>query len=263
MSGAEADPWSGLRRFTSARIALGRVGHALPTREVLAFALAHARARDAVHAALDVAAVSADLRALGLEPIAVASDATDRAVYLARPDLGRRLAETSRTELTAVARPADLAIAVADGLSAPAAQRHAVPLLSELGPLLAAAGLSLARPVVATQARVALGEAVAAALGTRAVLVLIGERPGLSAPDSLGAYLTVAPRPGRTTDADRNCLSNVRPEGLSYRLAAARLAWLIREGLRRGLTGVALKDESDGVVLAAAPAGRSIGREQV
>ncbi len=248
MSGPE-DPWAELRRFTPARIALGRAGHAVPTREVLRFGLAHARARDAVHAALDVAPLEDAIRALGFATCRAESAAPDRATYLARPDLGRRLALGSRDVVGGAAREAcDLAIVVADGLSAPAAGRHAAPLLAALRPLATVAGWSLGPVTIATQARVALGDEIGAALRARAVLILIGERPGLSAPDSLGAYLTLAPRVGRT-DAERNCLSNIRPGGMTSEEAAHRIAWLVAEAMRRGVTGVALKDESDRLIL--------------
>ncbi len=244
------DPWSAWRAHTPARIALGRAGHALPTAEVLRIDLAHAQARDAVHAALDVPALSAALAGLGLATLAVASEAPDRATYLRRPDLGRRLGGDAAARLAA-ARPADAADApdvlcvLADGLSALATQRHAVPLLQALLPRLHAAGLRTGpHVVIATQARVALGDAIGAAGAARAVLVLLGERPGLSSPDSLGAYLTWAPRPGRT-DAERNCVSNIRPEGQAPADAARRLAWLCTAAARGGATGVALKDDSD------------------
>lgn len=259
--GSRPDPWSELRRFTSARIALGRAGGGLPTAEALRFALDHARARDAVRADLDGEAVEAEVAALGFATLRVASAAPDRATYLARPDLGRRLSDGSRVALSAAdsspearvdGREAELgvqlAIVVADGLSAPAVARHAVPLLGAMRPWLAASGWRTPPVTIASQARVALGDEIGARLGARAVLVLIGERPGLSAPDSLGAYLTLAPRPGRT-DAERNCLSNIRPEGLSYDLAAFRLAWLIEAAFSRGLSGIALKDESDRLVI--------------
>jgi len=242
---ADDDPWTALRRFTPARLALGRAGASLPTREVLRFALAHAQARDAVHAPFAAETIASGIEALGLRPIEVASAAPDRATYLRRPDLGRRLSEESRARLEAepASRP-DLAIAVADGLSATAVAAHAVPLVAALLDATRPRP-SLAPVAVARQARVALGDEVGVALGARCVLVLIGERPGLSSPDSLGAYLTFDPRPGRT-DAERNCVSNVRPEGLAYAVAAGKLAWLLAESFRRRLTGVALKDESDG-----------------
>jgi ethanolamine ammonia-lyase small subunit len=239
-----ADPWAGLADLTPARIALGRAGSGLPTRAVLDFALAHARARDAVHAALDAAVVAASLRALGHDVVEVKSAAMDRAIYLARPDLGRRLSTASRGDLPAPGSGCDLAFVIADGLSAAAVHAHAAPILAAMEPKIAEAGWRVGPVVVAHQARVALGDEVGQALGARAVAVLIGERPGLSAPDSLGVYLTFDPKPGRS-DAERNCISNIRAEGLSYHEAAFKLAWLVGEALRRRLTGVALKDESD------------------
>ncbi|MGN6526589.1 MAG: ethanolamine ammonia-lyase subunit EutC [Burkholderiaceae bacterium] len=244
------DPWTMLRRHTPARIALGRAGASLPTAEVLRFAAAHAAARDAVHEPLDVDTLAAALRGIGLEPLVAASRAAGRADYLARPDLGRRLDDASRAALEAAPRAAapGPCVVVADGLSAVAAQRHAVPLVAALRAALAepvdGPAVALGPVVVATQARVALGDEIGAALGAPLVLVLIGERPGLSSPDSLGAYLTWAPAPGRV-DSERNCVSNIRPEGLAVPDAARRLAWLLRTSLRRRLTGVGLKDESD------------------
>lgn len=235
-----AEPLARLRRFTTARVALGRAGNALPTDAHLDFIEAHALARDAVHAALDVAALGNDLRALGLEPVVVASRAPDRHTYLVRPDLGRTLDEASEGQLTRC--DPVLAVVIADGLSATAVQRHAVPFLGEALPRLARIGVAAGPAVIALQGRVAIGDAIGAALGAEAVAVLIGERPGLSAPDSLGLYLTWNPRSGRT-DAERNCISNIRPTGQPYATAADTLAWLAGEMRRRRLTGVALKDE--------------------
>jgi ethanolamine ammonia-lyase small subunit len=243
---APPDPWSRLRALTPARIALGRSGSALPTRAVLGFALDHARARDAVHLTFDSAALAARIEALGHKTVTVTSAAADRATYLRRPDLGRRLSGESQALLArrAAPAPADLAIVIGDGLSAAAVSAHALPLLQALAEPTRQAGWRLAPIVLAHQARVALGDEIGALLGARMVVMLIGERPGLSSPDSLGAYLTFDPRPGRT-DAERNCISNIRPAGLSYEAAAFTLAWHVREALRRGLTGVGLKDESD------------------
>lgn len=248
-------PWAGLRRHTAARIALGRAGVSVPTAAHLAFQLAHAQARDAVHAPLDAGALLAGLRALGEAPLQVQSQAADRATYLQRPDLGRRLGESSAAALAALQAPAtDLAFVLADGLSALALQRQALPLFTALRErLLAEGGWAWAPPVVATQARVALGDEVGALLNARCVVVLIGERPGLSAPDSLGLYFSWAPRPG-LVDAQRNCISNVRPEGLPPAAAAAKLQALLREARTRQLSGVELKDELDDRALAAGPA---------
>lgn len=247
-------PWSRLRAHTAARIGLGRAGASLPTAAHLAFQQAHAAARDAVHTPLDVAALRAGLQALGEAPLHVHSRAPDRATYLQRPDLGRRLSEPSAATLAAVqAAPTDLAFVLADGLSALALQRQALPLFTALRERLQAeGGWSWAPPVVATQARVALGDEVGALLNARCVVVLIGERPGLSAPDSLGVYFSWAPRPG-LVDAQRNCLSNVRPEGLPPAAAAAKLHTLLREARTRQLSGVALKDEQDDRAAAAVP----------
>ncbi|MEA1673055.1 ethanolamine ammonia-lyase subunit EutC [Nitrospirillum sp. BR 11163] len=240
-----SDAWTHLAAATPARIALGRAGDSLPTAEVLRFALAHAQARDAVHTPFDAAGLVEQLTALGVAPVAVHSAAPDRATYLSRPDLGRLLDTPSRLALAALptASP-DLSVVIADGLSATAVHRQALPLLAAFLPWVRQEGWRLAPVVVASQARVALGDAVGQALGARAVAVLIGERPGLSAPDSLGVYLTLNPAPGRL-DAERNCLSNIRDGGLGHELAAFKLAWLLREAWRRQVTGVALKDESD------------------
>ncbi len=237
------DPWADLRRHTPARIGLGRSGVALPTAEVLRFAAAHAQARDAVHMALDGAALEAQLLAQGWRCVTVRSRAAGRDEYLRRPDLGRRLATDDATRLPNLAAgDIDLAIVVGDGLSALAVQRHAPPLLAALRNALGNT-LTAAPLVIATQARVALADEIGALLHARVALILLGERPGLSAPDSLGAYLTHAPAVGRS-DAERNCVSNIRPEGLPPERAAERIAWLLRESLRRSVSGVALKDDS-------------------
>jgi len=241
---AKPDRWAALAAMTPARIALGRAGSSLPTREVLAFALDHARARDAVHIPFDAAFVAAQIAALGFETLEVASAAPDRASYLRRPDLGRRLAPESQTLLDRQPRTApDVVVVVADGLSSPAVHAHAAPLLAELQPLMAAQGWRLGPVALAHQGRVALGDEIGERIGARLALLLVGERPGLSAPDSLGAYLTYAPRVGRR-DAERNCISNIRPAGLGYRDAAFRIAWHVRESLARGYSGITLKDES-------------------
>jgi ethanolamine ammonia-lyase small subunit len=232
------DPIATLRRFTPARIALGRAGSGLPTGELLAFGLAHARARDAVHAELNVEGMVSAFRSMNLPVQVVKSQAPDRATYLRRPDLGRRLSEEAI--LSETRNP--IALVVADGLSALAVERHAVPLIRALIAL-APQRWAAAPAAIALQGRVALGDAIGERLGAQLVVVLIGERPGLSSPDSLGAYLTFAPRVGRS-DAERNCVSNIRPEGLGYEAAARRIDWIAAAALARGLTGVALKDES-------------------
>jgi ethanolamine ammonia-lyase small subunit len=239
------DPWTHLAHLTSARIALGRAGSAMPTREVLRFALAHAQARDAVHAPFASDKLAAKLHEQGLRTVEVSSKARDRTAYLRRPDWGRMLDANARVALDVLGKPGgDVVIVVADGLSATAVHGMAVPVVEALRPKLGAAGLGLGPVVIATGARVALGDEIAYRVGARAVLVLIGERPGLSAPDSLGAYLTFDPKPGRH-DAERNCVSNIRAGGLTPERAAFKLCWLLTEAFRRGLTGVDLKDQSD------------------
>jgi len=240
-------PLSDIKDLTPARVGLGRCGASLPTRALLDFTLDHARARDAVHAAFDVAAISAGLNDLGLGALNVASQAHDRKDYLRRPDLGRRLDPASQLRLAA-SHPngsGRLAIVVGDGLSPSAVHAHAIELVRSLIPRLAADGIAIGRAVVASGARVALGDEIGAIVAARMIVMLIGERPGLSAPDSLGAYLTFGPRIG-LTDAERNCVSNIHGSGLGYDEAAFRIAWLVREGLAREITGVALKDESGG-----------------
>ena len=229
------DPWSALRANTPARIALGRAGASLPTREVLGFGLAHARARDAVHHALDVAHLLQDLQSIGLAATSVRSAAEDRQVFLTRPDLGRRLGEAD------LKGNAETVVAIEDGLSSVAVQTHAVPLLRELQKI--SDRWNSVQVAVATQGRVALGDEIGERMKAKLAVVLIGERPGLTSPDSLGAYLTYMPRVGRT-DAERNCISNIRPQGLGYAEAARRLDWLASAALARGLTGIGLKDES-------------------
>src|SRR3954463_12563797 len=238
-------PTLDLRSLTPARVALGRSGASLPTRALLDFTLDHARARDAVHAVFDAPQLVADLRALGLVVTEANSRAVDRRDYLRRPDLGRRLDAGSVEALTrSASEPCRLAVVIGDGLSAAAVHAHGVALVMRLLPLLAADdGVAISHVVVASGARVALGDEIGAFPGARMVVMLIGERPGLSAPDSLGAYLTFAPKPGRT-DAERNCGSNIHKAGLSYDEAAFKIAWLVREGLAREVSGVALKDES-------------------
>ena len=241
------DPWANLRQFTDARIGLGRSGAAMPTREVLNFALSHAMARDAVTTPLDWSPIEKGLQALGLETIRIKSASHDRSEYLRRPDLGRRLSSEARQKLQegsekALTKP-DLVVLVGDGLSSMCVSANIVPMMSAFLDHARRAGWQLGPVLLADDARVALGDEAGEIMGAKAVLVLIGERPGLSSPDSLGAYLTFAPRVG-LKDADRNCISNIRPRGLSYDEAAFKAAWLLREALRRGLSGVNLKDES-------------------
>jgi ethanolamine ammonia-lyase small subunit len=245
---AAEDVWAALRRFTAARIGLKRSGPSLATGPLLDFRLAHARARDAVHEALDESQLVADLDALGIGVLTVASAAADRQTYLMRPDLGRRLTDESGVALATRRGRFDVAFVIADGLSARAVIRHATPVLTCIVPALMAEGWSIAPLVVARQGRVAIGDAIANALNANSVVILIGERPGLSAPDSLGAYLTW--QPGATTsDAERNCISNIRPEGIDYETAGFRLAYMLRAMRARCLSGVALKDDSDRLLI--------------
>ena len=238
------DPWGDLKQFTRARIALGRVGSSLPTKEILNFGMSHAMARDAVHLALDVDALEKQVKSFGFDVLKLHSRAPDRASYLLRPDWGRRLGDESAQLIKALPQEKiDVSIVIGDGLSSLAVQKHAVPMLQaiqqdmpsewKLGPV-----------VIASQARVALADEVGELMNARMVILLIGERPGLSSPDSLGLYLTYHPKVG-CSDADRNCISNVRPEGLNYEAAAKKLMWLAQESMRLKVSGVALKDESD------------------
>jgi ethanolamine ammonia-lyase small subunit len=251
-----ANPWETLRQFTDARIALGRAGVSLPTRAHLDFQLAHAKARDAVHLALDVPQLAQALSAAlghqeGAHCLALHSACADRATYLQRPDWGRRLNEASRGQLQALRAPGmalseqpyDLAFVVVDGLSALAIAQNAAPFLGVLQRRLAAEHWSVAPLCIVEQGRVAIGDEVAQLLGAKAVVVLIGERPGLSSPDSMGLYLTWMPRVG-LTDASRNCISNVRPAGLRYEEAAYKLHYLLSQSRQRQLSGVDLKDET-------------------
>ena len=236
------DPWQGLRAFTAARIALGRAGGSIPTRPLLEFRLAHARARDAVGRELDADAVGRVLGERGWAVRQLESAAPDRRAFIQRPDLGRILGDASRAALESKPdAPHDAVVVIADGLSALAAERHAAPLLDALRPRLD--GWRLAPACVVRHARVAIGDEIGALVGARLAIVLIGERPGLSAPDSLGVYLTWEPLPGRT-NAERNCISNIRPEGLGYALAAHKLFYLMTAARGRRLTGVDLTEEA-------------------
>jgi ethanolamine ammonia-lyase small subunit len=230
------DPWAHLRRATTARIALGRTGDSLPTQRVLEFALAHARARDAVHAHLDIGSLIAQFGEP--TPIVVQSQAETRAEYLQRPDLGRRLAPES----LALLHPGsyDAALVLADGLSAEAVQAQGAALAKLIS---ASSAWRFAPPVIAQQARVALGDEIAEALGTLLIVVLIGERPGLSASDSLGAYITYAPKVGFSKDASRNCISNIRPDGLSLEDASRRILAMIALAQKLKCTGTLLKED--------------------
>ncbi len=231
--------WADLRDFTPARVALGRAGNGMPTAAHLAFQADHAQARDAVHAALDVPGVQADLAEASFANVAVHSAAPDRRTFLLRPDLGRRLRLADRAILPET--PGAMLFVICDGLSATGVRRHAVPLLARVIPALTGA-CPIAPVVVAEQGRVALGDEIGELMRADAVAVLIGERPGLSSPDSLGVYLTWRPRIGRS-DAERNCISNIRPEGMAIEAAADKLLWLIRAMWRMRLTGIDLKDD--------------------
>ncbi|WP_128912311.1 ethanolamine ammonia-lyase subunit EutC [Granulicella sibirica] len=235
-------PGRSLRDLTPARISLGRTGSSLTTAELLDFSLSHAQARDAVHATLSLPTLLEELTRRGLKPIAVRSAAPDRPTYLRRPDLGRKLSETSTTRLGEVSPTVtpSLAFILADGLSALAVDRHAIPLIDALLPHLNE-HFAFTPVVIAEQARVALGDEIAPLLHAQLTIMLIGERPGLSSPDSLGAYITWHPRPGRT-DAERNCISNIRTQGLDYATAAAKIAYLCLTAQRLGFTGTQLKE---------------------
>lgn len=233
-----------LQSLTPARVALGRSGASLPTTALLSFARDHARARDAVHAAFNAAEIASGLAADGHEALVVSSCAADRGDYLKRPDLGRRLDPDALALMQQHGvTPCDILVVFGDGLSPRAVAAHAPDVLRKLKLRFAAAGLTMGPVVVARGARVALADAIGALLRARLVIMLIGERPGLSAPESLGAYLTFDPGPQRS-DADRNCVSNIQAAGLSCDAAAARIAWLAVEALKRGVSGVALKDDS-------------------
>lgn len=237
--------WQTLRRYTQARIAQGRAGHALPTAANLQFQWDHAQARDAVQHPLDSAALQAALAAFAFPTLVVSSQARDRASYLQRPDLGRRIRQEDLSRLLQYQGEHAIALVIGDGLSATAIERHAEGLLQTLIPKLQQAGHSIAPLItIATQARVALGDEIGAALGAKLVLMLIGERPGLSSPDSLGIYITYEAKPGRM-DSERNCISNIRPpQGLGYEQAADTACYLCHHALQRQLSGVELKDDS-------------------
>jgi ethanolamine ammonia-lyase small subunit len=237
------DSWEGLKAFTNARIALGRTGIATPLKEVLDFRMCHAHARDAVYSVLKVEELEETLQQFQMQVIIVNSNANNRAVYLQRPDYGRKLNEASVKNLKNESNySADVAIIVADGLSATAINEHAVHVVKKLIPFLKQSVLTIAPIVIAKQARVAIADEIGSILNAKLSLILIGERPGLSSPDSMGAYITYQPSPGKT-DESRNCISNIRPEGLSYDLAAEKIAKLINASLQLKLSGISLKDD--------------------
>lgn len=258
-TGVVHNPWRRLREFTDARIGLGRTGISLPTNELLAFQLAHARAKDAVHMPLNIPQLCEQLQGItGLptsEPYLLSSQASDRATYLQRPDFGRKLDPTSlaklRSSCKATSHGLHLAIVIVDGLSAHAVQQNTAPFLRALCTELAAdthTDWQINSLCIVEQGRVAIADEIGERLGADAVLVLVGERPGLSSPDSLGLYLTWAPRKG-LNDAARNCISNIRPAGQSYTEAAQRTLYLLQEARRLGLSGVKLKDRSESQVI--------------
>jgi ethanolamine ammonia-lyase small subunit len=243
------DPWESLRQHTAARIALGRAGGSLPTDELLKFSYDHAEARDAVHSELDWDRLQAELERSGLPLVRVASRVNDRFTYLQRPDLGGELDDASRQQLEAISKTNrdgfDVVLIVADGLSALAAQVHAASIVGSLVALLQRDNCRIGPLVMARFARVALQDQIGHLLGARVSLILLGERPGLGTADSLGAYLVFNPEPGNS-NADRNCVSNIRPAGLPPAAAAETLHYLLMESLRRQISGVALKDERVG-----------------
>ncbi|HBA89670.1 MAG TPA: ethanolamine ammonia-lyase [Geobacter sp.] len=245
------DSWVALRRFTQARIALGRAGHALPTKAQLDFQLAHAQARDAVHLPWAIDDFAGEMRDLGLEPLILNTPVASREQYLRRPDLGRLLTEESRCRLTDLAAgETDVALILTNGLSSTAVERHGIPLLQAVAEGYRARNIRMAPISLVVNGRVALSDAIGGLLAARVAVIIVGERPGLSAADSLGIYLTYGPQPGNT-DAERNCISNIRPpEGLGYEAAAAKLLYLTGEAMKRGLSGVALKDEMDELLTA-------------
>lgn len=254
-----ANPWGQLRQHTPARIALGRSGTSLPTGPHLEFQLAHARARNAVHHELNVDELQSALAARGFDVILAHSAAENRPMYLQRPDKGRRLDAPSRAALQARAantESADVIFVIGDGLSALAIEENAYAFLNTIADPLAADGWRTGPLVIVRQARVAVGDEVGELLKAKMVVVLIGERPGLSSPDSMGIYMTLSPKTGMT-DESRNCISNVRPEGMSYALAGHKLLYLMNEARKRGLSGVLLKDEAEDLSSNALPASQN------
>jgi ethanolamine ammonia-lyase small subunit len=244
------DPWHNLNRFTPARIALGRAGMSLPTRACLEFQLAHALARDAVNLPLDFAGLAQRLNLRGYQTLILQTQAENQSVYLQRPDLGRLLSASAMDCLQHTAKiPADAVVVVADGLSSKAIEQHAELFLGLLLPELQANGYRLPPVFLVKHGRVAIGDAIAEHYATRLCIVLIGERPGLSSPDSMGIYFTYLARSGLSTDADRNCISNIHKNGLNYEQALKKLHFLIKESEKLQLSGVNLKDETSDAAL--------------
>jgi ethanolamine ammonia-lyase small subunit len=239
------DSWVALRRFTQARIALGRTGHAVPTAELLDFQLAHAQARDAVHFSWNMDAFAAQVRNLGENVLVLDTPVGNRSEYLRRPDLGRVLTEQSRLHLRSLeAALSDVVLIVTNGLSSTAVKRHGIPLLQAIVEGCRSRQITIAPVCLVANGRVALSDEIGRLLASRVAVIIVGERPGLSSADSLGIYLTYAPQPGNC-DAQRNCISNIRPpDGMGYEAAAAKLLYLTGEAIRRGISGVTLKDDS-------------------
>jgi len=235
------DLWESLQELTAARIALGRAGSSIPIKQSLQLKLAHAHARDAIYSELDVDGLIEGLQHHDLPILKVHSNAESREQYLQRPDMGRQLHEASAQTLYVHAAPCDICIIVADGLSAHAVNTNAVPLINALMPLFKGMNYTVSPIILAEQSRVALADPVAHALQARLSIILIGERPGLSSADSVGAYLTYNPKPG-LTDESRNCVSNIRSQGLVFDKAAQKIFYLVQEAFKRKLSGVALKD---------------------
>lgn len=241
----ENDCWEKLKSYTDARIAMGRTGCSILTDDYLKFSLAHAKARDSIKMPFDRDRIGKELHAMGLDTINVESSAANRELYLCRPDFGRRLSEKSKSMLDELNYPgADVLLVIGDGLSSKAVHKQAVPFIRQFLPYMAELGMTVGPVVLAKESRVALGDDIAERMHCRLVAILIGERPGLSSPDSLGVYMTYKPYWGRM-ESERNCISNIRPEGLSYGKAAFKLAWLIENAYNMKKSGTALKDQSD------------------
>ncbi len=239
------DPWENLKLFTDARIAMGRTGSSVLTDDYLKFSLAHARARDTINQPFKRDKIADELKQMGLDTIYVESSAISRSIFIRRPDLGRKLSFESRERLKKLNYPgSDVLLVIGDGLSSKAVHKQAVPLIRHFLPYMEELGLSVAPVVLANQSRVALGDDIAEMMHCGLVAILIGERPGLSSPDSLGVYITYKPYLGRL-ESERNCISNIRPEGLNYEKAAFKMAWLIEAAYDLGVSGTALKDESE------------------
>jgi len=239
------NPWERLKQYTQARIAIGRCGSSIPTDEMLQFKLAHAKAIDAVHLPLDKETIAQEIeKNFGIPVLRLHSAAKDRSEYLRRPDLGRILSDESIATIqkTPIAKSYDVAIVIADGLSSTAIDRNIKPFLNQFIPMLQKKNFSIAPLSMVEQGRVAVADSIAELLNAKLTVILIGERPGLKSPDSLGIYMTYNPKKG-TTDERRNCISNVRQGGLSYPVACAKLFYLIEESFKRQLSGVELKDD--------------------